>query len=252
MKNCLILILIPFLFLLSCNEVKKPDQSLTLERYLELGVPDYTRVWHMEDYSNAFFALNTLKYENPKALPVRKSEKSGELFSRMISIDNLSFLQDETLPLWARADMIKWFVNTLMELKVVYTIVGTEQQYYARELMDIDIFRVSVAHKMLDLGLKINESEDPSDISMQSDYPHIQMMYLNIISELLEEQQYTSLYPQQTLELLADSLSSSVKRNMHWFDENASGRLKQSISTVLESTSSPKIKGEYSELIEVL
>ena len=79
-------------------------------------MPDYNSVWSMEDYSTAFYVLNTLKYDKLKALPSRESEKSGALFSRMISIDNLAFLHDETLPLYAKADMIKWFVNTLMEL----------------------------------------------------------------------------------------------------------------------------------------
>ena len=184
MKNNVLLILILSASLLSCNKANETDHSLTLVEYQELGMPDYNSVWSMEDYSNAFFVLNTLKYENAKALPSRESERSKVLFSRMISIDNLAFLQDETLPLYAKASMIQWFVNTLMELKVAYTTIGTERQYYVRELMDIDILRVSVAHKMLDLGKKINESEDPSDVDMQSDFPAIQKMYLNILVEL--------------------------------------------------------------------
>jgi hypothetical protein len=119
-------------------------------------------------------------------------------------------------------------------------------------LMDIDIFRVSVAQKMLDLGNEINKSEDPSDIDMQSDYPQIQKMYLNILAELFEQQLHTSQYPEQTLELLSDSLSSSVRRNMLWFDENSSALIKQAMLTVVESTSSRKIKKDYSELTEIL
>lgn len=252
MKKCVFLILTLSLIFSSCKKADNTDHSLSLEEYQELGIPDYNRVWNMEDYSNAFFVLNTLKFTNTKALPSRDSEKSGVLFSRMISLENLSFLQDETLPLWARADMIKWFVNTLMELKVVYTVVGTERQYYTPELMDIDIFRVSVAHLMLDLGLRINESDDPSDVGMQSDYPYIQKMYVDILVELLKEQQLTSKYPGQTLELLADSLSSSVKRNMEWFDADASNMIKQSMHDVMKSTSSRKIKSEYRELTEIL
>jgi len=252
MKNYVRLILIFSASLLSCNKEIETDQSLTLVEYQERGMPDYKSAWSMEDYSNAFFVLNTLKYENLKALPSRESEKSGVLFSRMISIDNLTFLKDETLPLYAKADLIKWFVNTLMELKVVYTTVGTNEQYYVRELMDIDIFRLSVAHKMLELGKKINESDDPSDVVMQSDYPAIQLMYLNILTELFEKQQHTSLFPKQTLELLSDSLSASVKRNMPWFDEDASALIKQAMHTVIESTSSRKIKSDYRELTEIL
>ena len=252
MKNYVILILILSVSLNSCNKVNETDHSLTLVEYQELGMPDYNSVWNMEDYSNAFYVLNTLKYQNPKALPTRDSEKSGVLFSRMISLDNLSFLQDETLPLYAKADMIKWFVNSLMELKVAYTTIGINTQYYVRELNDIDITRMRVAQRMLDLGKKINESEDPSDVDMQSDYPEIQKMYLNIISELLDKQQHTSQYPEQTLELLSDSLSSSVRRNMLWFDEDASALIKQEMLTVIESTSSRKIKKDYRELTEIL
>lgn len=252
MKNYVRLILILFFFLLSCNKVDLADHSLTLMEYQELGVPDYNRAWTIEDYSNAFFALNTLKFGKPMALPVRDSEKSGVLFSRMVSIENLSFLQDENLPLWAKADLIKWFVNTLMELKVVYTIVGTEKQYYVRELMDIDIFRVSVAHHMLALGNEINNSEDPSDVAMQSDYPHIQKMYLDILVELFDMQKHTALYPEPTLELLADSLSASVRSNVDWFDADASAYIKNAITGVIENTSSRKIKTDYKELADIL
>jgi hypothetical protein len=220
--------------------------------YQELGMPDNNRVWNMEDYSNAFYVLNTLKYQNLKALPSRDSEKSGVLFSRMISLDNLSFLQDETLPLYVKADMIKWFVNTLMELKVAYTNIGMTRQYYVRELNDIDITRMRVVQRMLDLGHEINESDDLSDVDMQSDYPKIQKMYLNILSELFEQQQHTSQYPEQTLELLSDSLSSSVRKNMLWFDENASEMIKQAMLNVIDSTSSRKIRNDYRELTEIL
>jgi len=252
MKNYVLLILILSVSLNSCKKANDTDHSLTLVEYKELGMPDYNSVWSMQDYSNAFYVLNTLKYENAKALPSRESERSKVLFSRMISIDNLSFLQDETLPLYAKAELIKWFVNTLMELKVAYTTIGSNTQYYIRELIDIDIFRVSVAQKMLELGNEINESEDPSDVDMQSDYPAIQLMYLNILTELFELQQYTSLYPEQTLELLSDSLSASVKRNMLWFDEDASALIEQAMLDVIESTSSRKIKSDYRELTEIL
>jgi len=253
MKNSILLGLILFISLSSCNNAGRSDHSLTLEEYQERGMPDYNKVWSMQDYSTAFYVLNTLKYENAKALPVRGSEKSGKLFSRMISIDNLFFLQDETLPLHAKADRIKWFVNTLMELKVAYTSPGPGgEQYYVRELMDIDIFRVSVAHKMLDLGQQINASEDPSDVVMQSDYPQIQRMYLDILRELFELQQDESAFPRETLELLSDSLSASLRANMVWFDPDASEKIKQEMLEVMDKTSSRKIKMEYKELTELL
>lgn len=252
MKNGLLWILFLSLCLTSCKITKEPDYSLSLEEYYKLGMPEQDHVWNMQDYSTAFYVLNTLKYSNPETLPVRESEKSGGLFSRMINMDNLAFLQDVTLPLNTKADQIKWFVNTLMELKVAYTDPRQTEQYYVRELIDIDIFRLSVSHQMLALGQQINESEDPSDKTMASDYPQIQRMYLDLLSELLSKHQYSAQIPQQTLELLSDSLSNSIKMNMHWFDEQARGAIKQRLNTAIESSSSQKIKSNYQEMIESL
>ena len=105
---------------------------------------------------------------------------------------------------------------------------------------------------MLDLGNRLYDSDDPSDVMMQADFPKIQKMYVDIILELLEIQQHTDQYPQETLELLGDSLSTSVRRNMHWFDADASGSLKKAMHKVMDNNSSRKIRSDYRELTEIL
>jgi hypothetical protein len=127
-----------------------------------------------------------------------------------------------------------------------------ERQYYIRELVDIDIFGVGLAQKMLDLGNELYKSEDPSDVAMQSGVPAVQKMYIDLLVEVLGKQQHTSRYPKQTLELLSDSLSYSVRINMGLFDEHASEIIKQEMLTVIDSTSSRKIRNNYRELIEIL
>ena len=252
MKQYSALILILFLSFSSCQKANDEDPSLSLEEYQQMGMPDHTIIWGMNEYSTAFYVLNTLKYENPSSLPASGSEKSGVLFSRMTSVKNLSFLQDDSIPLNAKADMIKWFVNTLMELKVAYSMPGSQEQYYIRELIDIDIFRLEVSHLMLDLGMQINASDDPSDRVMQADYPQIQNMYLNLLVELFEIQEYTSLVPEESLELLADSLSASVHLNKHWFDAPTREGIRQVIKKVINKSSSRKIIGEFNELMGML
>lgn len=252
MKNYFLLTLILLTSLNSCNKPDTTDYSMTPAEYQKMGMPDYTRVWSLDDYQMAFLVLNTLKYNQPKALPSRNSEKSAVLFSRMINIDNLAFLKDETLALHDKAEMIQWYGTNLVELTAAFTFLGMEKQYYIPELTDIDIFSITIAQIMLDLGNKINESGDPEDIALQSDFPLIQMMYLDLISSLFEKQQKPSLFPQETLELLSDSLSSSVRRNMHWFDEEASERIKQALLTVVDSSSSRKLINDYKELAGIL
>ena len=140
----------------------------------------------------------------------------------------------------------------MMELKVAYTLIGVEKQYYARELMDMDIFRITVVHEMLDLGQRINESDDPSDVAMQADFPHIQQMYVSLIIELLEEQLKSSQYPRTSLELLSDSISASVRSNLDWLDKNATGSIEEALQRVMEQTTSRKIRSDYRDLTELL
>ena len=252
-RTCLLSILILSIFLSSCKRPNAADHSYTLEEYRELGMPDYDTIWNIQDYETAFLVLKTLKYDwKPFALPVKDSEKSGILFSRMMNLENLSFLQDETIPLHQKAQTILWWLNIYYELIDVYTNVQMKRQYYIRELVDIDIFGVGLAQKMLDLGNEINKSEDPSDVAMQSGVPEIQKMYIDLLAEVLGKQQHTSRYPKQTLELLSDSLSNSVRINMGLFDEDASEMIKQEMLTVIDSTSSRKIRKNYRELIEIL
>lgn len=246
------MILVLPLFLGSCKKPNQTDYSLTLEEYQELGVPGYDSVWNFDDYSNAFFALRKVKHEKPFALPIKESEKSGVLFSRMMSLENLSFLQDVTVPLHEKARIISDYINIHAELIDVYTNIRMKEQYYIPELVDIDIFGLGVTQKMLDLGTEINESEIPANVAMQSGFPSIQNVYLTVLTDMLGKQQYTSKYSEKDLELLTDTLSRSVQRNMEWFDEDASERIKHGMNAVIDSTSSRKIRDDYSTLIELL
>lgn len=247
----LAILIIP-IFLGSCNVANETDHSLTLEAYRELGIPDPGKVWNFQDYITTYAALLNLKLEKPYALPVKNSRRSGELFYRMISLENLSFLEDESLPLHEKAHRIKGFVNVYNDLIELYTNVLMKKQYYNPELVEIWIFGLGVTQKMLDLAEKINKSDVPADRRMASGYKSIQGIYLTGLMEVLRQQQYTSQYPVRDLELLTDSLSISVQRNMEWFDEDTSEQIKQAMRAVIDSTSSLKIKNDYLELIEIL
>ena len=250
-KYFLVILVLP-VFLGFCKRPDPTDHSLRLEEYRELGIPDPGKVWNFQDYGMTYAALLTLKLEKPYALPAKNSPRSSELFYRMISLENLSFLQDESLPLHEKAHRIKGFVNVYNDLIELYTNVLMRKQYYNPELVEIWIFGLSVTQQMLDLAEKINQSDVPADRRMASGYQSIQGIYLTGLKEVLKQQQYASQYPVKDLELLTDSLSISVQRNMDWFEENTAEELKQAMRAVIDSTSSLKIQNDYLELIGML
>ncbi|MCK5068149.1 MAG: hypothetical protein KAR16_11940 [Bacteroidales bacterium] len=205
------------LFKMAIPNVEKNILQSKVDIAEDMGIPGLVM---QEGFITNLISASYKVLEHPDRTTLEHSLRSGNVLV-FINLENLSFLQDETLPLHAKARTIKWWFDIYHELYIVYTNVRMKRQYYIRELVDIDIFGVGMVHKMLDLGNEINESEDPSDVAMQSGVPAIQQMYLDLLIEVFEKQQHTSRYPEQTLELLSDSLSNSVRRNMHWFDEDA-------------------------------
>lgn len=125
-----------------------------------------------------------------------------------------------------------------------------KKQYYHRELVDINIYGLSVAEKLLVLADEINESEDIEDINMQYGYRSVQMIYIAGLNYVLENQKHTSQYLNDDLKILTDSLTNSVLRNKDWMDSIITNDLKQALNVVIDSTSSNYIKEKYSMLIE--
>jgi hypothetical protein len=64
-----------------------PDNSLTLDEYIELGVPASDRTWTITDYPAALEAFGKLAKDESTKLPRYRSAKSGKLFDRMVAED---------------------------------------------------------------------------------------------------------------------------------------------------------------------
>jgi hypothetical protein len=194
--------------------------------------------------------MTELRYEKPLSLPRKESKKSGLFFDRMINLENFSFLEDESMSLKEKAHYIQTYMIIHSELIDVYTNIYGEDQYYNKELVYLHIFGLSIIHKMLDLAHKINASDNPEDIALQSGYSTIQYSYGTMLSMGFEIQKKSSIYQADDLGILADSISKSVIKNKIWMEASIRETLKHQINSVIDSTSSEYIKNKYYTLIE--
>ena len=250
MKNYFLFIFVLQVCLVSCN--KESDYSFPLEKYRELGMPDFNRAWKISEFVNVIATLRDIQNTEPLSLPRKGSRKSGKLFEHMVSMDNLSFLNIDTLPLYEKAYRIQSFLHIQSEYIDIYTDLRHREQYYNEELIVFYIYGISITQKMLDLAYKINESDAPGDVGMQSGFHGIQYIYVTMLSDALNKQKNTSLYNAEDLETLGDSIAISLRRNMSWFDSTAVERIKQNMLVVIDSSSSDKIRNEYSDIINAL
>ena len=252
MKSTHLFILFFLFCTISCSNPDGKDYSYPPAQYLQLGMPDFDRPWKESEFGDIVGTLSYIKKREPLSLPRKDSRKSGQLFEHMISMDNLSFLNLDTLPLYEKAYRIQSFVRIQSKYIDIYTDLNNRQQYYNEELIDFYIYGISITQKMLDLAYQINESDKPGDIGLQSGFKAIQFGHVIMLASVLDKQKDTSLYNAKDLERLSDSIAHSVKRNRSWFDSNAVEKITQNMLVVVDSSSSDKIRNEYLDIINSL
>jgi hypothetical protein len=223
----------------SCSGPKEKDYSYPAEKYLELGIPDTNRPWKISEFGNVIASLREIENNEPLSLPRKGSKKSGEIFEHLISMNNLSFLNIDSLPLSEKAFRIQSFLHIQSEYIDIYTDIYRREQYYNKELIECYLFGLRVTQEMINLGNKINASDKPGDVAMQSGFS-------------LDRQKNTSLYNTEDLERLSDSISLSIRRNISWFDSTHVEMIKPNLSLVIDSTTSDKIRNEYSDIMNRL
>ena len=252
MKCKIFLIVAVFSISFSCNKAKDEDYSLELEQYRKMGIPDPNMVWDIDDIRTAHEILSGIKWDKPYSLPRKESKKSGVLFDRIVNLENMIFLQKDTLKLHEKGYMSLEFLQFVEKWKEVYTNPIWKNQYYQRELVDININEVRVTHIMVDLTKKIMVSDDPIDIMMHEGVPKIKLNYISSLINALHTQNNTSGFLKDDIERMADSLSSSIRRNRAWMDSTSVNKIRKSIDNAIDSTSSDYVKGRYLEIAEIL
>lgn len=78
------------------------DMSLTLDEYIESGMPAHDRTWSGTDMTTAATVLAAIAQQTPGRLPRYESERSGALFARITAGSNLDFHVNDSLPLQTR------------------------------------------------------------------------------------------------------------------------------------------------------
>ncbi len=117
-----------------------PDNSLTLANYAEIGIPQPDKIWTVTDYKVAFKYLKELHKEDREGLPRKESSLSGDLFNRMVNIDNFQFMLDQSQPLQERFKSLEYIVNVPNELYMLYVEPSDSVQRNGIEVLSIVFF----------------------------------------------------------------------------------------------------------------
>jgi hypothetical protein len=252
LTNSIVLFVIVVLINGSCKNLFYKDHSLTIGEYQKLGMPAPDKIWTTRDYVNANITLSTLKIDYPLQFPKKYSKKSGVLYRRLVSKENLSFADDTTLPLSLRAFQIQFFPAYATELMNLYSIKPENKQYYKEEMLDIYLFALNISEKMLELSGKIMQSKEDADIGLQSGLGSVKSNYLNTITLLLGEQLKTTNYPGEDLEKLSDEVSRSLTANNEWILTADRNSLCDKIRNIIDKSPAEYVKKNYTNSLKAL
>jgi len=238
LKHTIILLILVFVINGSCRNIFRKDLSLTPQQYTQLGMPTYNAIWSEKDFQKAQNAINSVIIKNFYSLPKKGSIRSGNLFRRIVSKDNLSFLEDTTISLQEKAYRIQSLGNMMGQMGTLYTDKIKIRQYYSQELVEIYVAHLYIRGKMLELADKINKSARQEEIMMQSGRKGIVSSYIMLISFLVSEQEKTEAFPAPDLRRLNREILNSLSLNMQYLDADSKQRIYDAIKNSLEKSKS--------------
>jgi hypothetical protein len=215
-------------------------------------MPDPSKIWTNDDYVNANITLSSLKANYPLTLPKKSSKKSGELFKRFVSEDNLSFIYDTIFPLRMRAYLIQNFTGFQSGLYKIYSVEINGARPYKAELADINLFGLLVHDRMLELARVIMDSDDEETRSLRLGMETVKRNYTNFIDRLLNEQVNMEVYNEDDLKTLSDRLVGSLSDNISWFVQADRDSLATEIEKAMAGCPTEHVKENINKMLKIL
>lgn len=200
----------------------------------------------------AHITLGNVRTKNFQQLPRRDSRKSGAVFNRIISKENLSFLDDPSKSLRDKAYEIQTIGPFISEVSRMYTDNFRTEQYYSEELIDIYIFEMYVRKRMLDLAEQIINSKEPEVIAMQSGRPAIVRGYVNVITNLIRQQEKTKAFSVRQLKKLNKEVANSILENVKYLDTQSKQDISSEINRFNDKSKEGYLGKDFANVLKAL
>ena len=223
------------------------DESKSLETYRAAGVPAIDKPWGSDEYKAAFDAIFKLgkKWE---ALPRFKSAKSGALFERIVSLDNMNSVATESTPLDQRKTQVQLLMANSTQLLQYYIV---RPGLYNRELVECEAFILKLVLLKIQIMDKYVSGLDSKSAEYSKQIEEKKLMHEGVhdvvISALnpLEDWRNTSTSSRlRVCEILAEYLPDLLVQGTPETQEYATNR----ISGILKHEAEPRIKAAISKL----
>lgn len=223
-----------------------PDNSLRVEQYQSLGMPEPEKVWNAAEYKRAVKVIKGYYDVDKWSIPRKGSPYSGALFERMTKTENFEIIADKTQNIQERLREHDDLMRSVGQLMAMYIEQEEQFQRFGAEGLALrmlsartSIYSISVLKDlqamMLDRGQRNSDLDLMADKLMNGVGMTIEE-YLFIIEN--EYQQYQA----KDLEWFAKELSSWSVEMKDYLTAEKIATLNKKIDFISENHQNKNIK----------
>jgi hypothetical protein len=139
------------------------DKSLTLDEYVQAGVPAYDRTWSGSDMARAAQVFAGIAQTDAGHLPRYQSQRSGEAFARLTADDNLDLYRNRSLPLEQRLADASSYMQSSNQILKLYLAAFNQHAVGGSELVELAGVQLRVSVVMIELVNELLPTFDKDD-----------------------------------------------------------------------------------------
>lgn len=188
------------------------DRSLTLDEYIETGLPAHDRSWTGQDMTRAAKALAAIAQKDAGHLPRYGSERSGAAFQRLTANDNLGLCRTRSLPLQQRLTDAMLHMQSSNEILQLYLAAFNKHAVGDSELVELVgvQLRISVEmFRLVDETLPTLDKDDPTYAARMKGLQRMRDGLASIVAGTLETLTETNTYRTSELKRLAGYMEAT-------------------------------------------
>ena len=144
------------------------DQSLTSDEYVRKGLPAHDRTWSGSDMTRVSKVFVEIAQEDQGKLPRYRSERSGMVFDRVTSDENLQLYRSKSLPVEARLTEGLNYVQSLNQVLKTYISAFLKKKVSDSEVIELMGASLRSAVMMVELADEFFPTLNKNDPSYQT------------------------------------------------------------------------------------
>lgn len=160
----------------AANPIQIADLSLPNEQYVALGLAAYDRNWSSADLRESAAYLSALTTTKPGSLPRYLSARSGKVFARITSSDNLAVLSNPAASVSIRLPAALLYTHELNGIYQLYVAALQSKTVTGEDLVELHGARLRACRVLLELAEEFLPTLAKSDPKYLSRIEGIQAM----------------------------------------------------------------------------